>query len=389
MQPLILDVEVPSVDKVVHSERPCLDLRVMILSDAIPNRNGVGTYYHDLMQHLRDGLAQVEMIPARSNCIFKKKRVAIPLPGDNSQHMYLPNVTRILREVRKEQPDLILAPTIGPFGLLARLISKYRKIPLVVGYHTSLDKLAELYWEGRFGAISNWYLRRASRIMFRDASAVVVNTAEMAEEARNIGAHSPFVMGTTIAHEMLDAPVSPATGRFKRVLYGGRLAKEKNVLEIAAAAEQHPELSFVFAGEGPLRSELEERTKSLKNVTLTGWLDRQAMRKEIDAADVVVLASRHESFGSIALEVMARERIMLVSRNCGILQWQNLARGLAVIESHESVSEALSRLSGLSVSERIRMARNARLATTDMNHRTKDGWLELMEMLCPGGSPTR
>jgi len=379
---LTLDVDSPGLDLSEMELPQHLSLRIMILSDAIPNRNGVGTYYHDLMQHLRDVLDQVEMIPARSNCIFKKKRVAIPLPGDNSQHMYLPNVTRILREVRREQPDVLLAPTIGPFGLLARLISKYRKIPLVVGYHTSLDKLADLYWEGRFGTLSNWYLRRASRIMFRDASAVVVNTEDMAEEARRMGAHSPFVMGTTISHSMLETPILPSRGSIRRVLYGGRLAKEKNVLAVADAAAEHPDLDFVFAGEGPLRPELEERTKGLSNVTLTGWLERGAMRDQIDAADVVILASKHESFGSIALEVMARERIMLVSRHCGILQWENLARGLAVIEEGESVGQALERLRRMGPEERLMLAQTARRATTDMNDRTKHGWLELMDLLC-------
>ncbi len=379
---LTLDVDSPSLDLSEVEPLTHLPLRIMILSDAIPNRNGVGTYYHDLMQHLRDVLDQVEMIPARSNCIFKKKRVAIPLPGDNSQHMYLPNVTRILREIHREQPDLILAPTIGPFGLLARLISTYRKIPLVVGYHTSLDKLAGLYWEGRFGSLSNWYLRRASRIMFRHARAVVVNTEDMAEEARRLGAEAPFVMGTSISHSMLETPVLPARGSVRRVLYGGRLAKEKNVMAIAEAAAVHPDLEFVFAGEGPLRSDLEARTANLSNVTLTGWLERGAMREQIDAADVVVLASKHESFGSIALEVMARERIMLVSRECGILQWENLAKGLAVIKEGESVGEAIQRIRHLSPEERLVLARDARRATLDMNDRTKHGWMELMGMLC-------
>jgi len=359
---LTLTVDSPTLDFAEVEPLDQLPLRIMILSDAIPNRNGVGTYYHDLMHHLREFLDQVEMIPARSNCIFKKKRVAIPLPGDNSQHMYLPNVTRILREIDREQPDLILAPTIGPFGLLARLVSKYRKIPLVVGYHTSLDKLAGLYWEGRFGALSHWYLRRAIRIMFRDAGAVVVNTEDMAEEASRIGAHSPFVMGTTISHEMLETPVLPARGSIRRVLYGGRLAKEKNVLAIAAAAEEHPDLDFIFAGEGPLRPELEARTSHLSNVTLTGWLERSAMREQIDAADVVVLASKHESFGTIALEVMARERIMLVCRNCGILHWDNLPRRLEDIEEEESVGQAIRSQRALGQAEKLACAWCARMA---------------------------
>jgi glycosyltransferase involved in cell wall biosynthesis len=353
----------------------------MILSDAIPNRNGVGTYYHDLMLHLRDHLDEVQMIPARSNCIFKKNRVSIPLPGDNSQHLYFPNVLRILKEVRKNRPHVLIAPTLGPFALLARLISRATGIPLIFGYHTSLDKLAGLYWEGRFGAVSDWYLKRASRVMFRYATTVVVNTEAMAEEAARLGAKDPEVMGTTIAMPMVKAPVQPATGEMTRILYGGRLAKEKNVLALAEAAALHPELHFVFAGEGPMRAALEKQAVQGSNITLLGWLDREQLREEIDAADVVVLPSRHESFGSIALEVMARERVMLVSRNCGILHWPALAKGLAVIEETESVSDALDRLQALPATERIALAQAAREATQTMNAATMQGWLNLFERL--------
>lgn len=363
-------------------ELPVLSCRVMILSDAIPNRNGVGTYYHDLMEHLRDYMDEVQMIPARANCIFKKKRVSVPLPGDRSQQMYFPNVMRIWKEVKRERPDVIIAPTLGPFALLARLVGRFRGIPLVFGYHTSLDKLAGLYWEGRFGAFSDWYLKRATRVMFHHASVVVVNTVRMAEEAESLGAKRPRVMGTTIARSMVHAPVVPHQGGLRRVLYGGRLAKEKNLLELADAATAHPDLEFVLAGEGPLRRELEARADTCGNLTLAGWLDRNQLRDEIDRADVVVLPSRHESFGSIALEVMARERVMLVSRNCGILYWPELAEGLAAIEDGESVADALSRLKRMDAGGRRAIARRAREATRNMNQLTMRGWLELFRDLC-------
>jgi glycosyltransferase involved in cell wall biosynthesis len=356
---------------------PVMKCKVMILSDAIPNRNGVGTYYHDLMEHLRDHLDQVDMIPARANCIFKKNWVSIPLPGDNSQHLYFPNVLRILKEIQREKPDVLIAPTIGPFALLARLLSKYKGIPLIFGYHTSLDKLAGLYWKGRLGKLSDWYLKRASRIMFRDARAVVVNTLEMADEAERFGAKTPWVMGTSIAYSMLNEPVNPYQGHLKRVLYGGRLAKEKNVMAVVEAAALHPDVEFALAGEGPLRPELEARAADLPNVHFLGWLEREDLRREIDRADVVVLPSTFESFGSIALEVMARERIMLVSKNCGILQWSALAEGLAVIQDHETVSDALTRLQTLAPSQRRGIARKAWNATRSMNAVTMKGWLEL------------
>lgn len=355
--------------------------RVMILSDAIPNRNGVGTYYHDLMEHLRDELEHVEMIPARANCIFKKNRVYVPLPGDSSQHLYFPNVLRILRQVKLERPDILIAPTLGPFALLARKMARRKNLPLVFGYHTSLNKLAGLYWRGRFGQLSSWYLKRASRVMFRHADVVVVNTDAMEEEARALGAKRVYVMGTTIARPLIDRPLRPYGGGVGAVLFAGRLAREKNVMAVAEAAAALPELRFVFAGEGPMRGELEQATRGLGNVQFTGWLSREALLERVDAADLVVLPSEHESFGSIALEAMARERLMLVSEHCGILRWPELAKGLCVIRPGERVASAIQRLIDAPPEERVAVARAARAATRDMNRDTMRGWLDLFHSL--------
>jgi glycosyltransferase involved in cell wall biosynthesis len=353
--------------------------RVMILSDAIPERNGVGTYYHDLMEHLQDQLGHVEMIPARANCIFKKNKVSIRLPGDSSQHLYLPNVIPILRQIKKEKPDVLIAPTLGPFALLARLVSRYKKIPLIFGYHTSLNKLASLYWQGRFGHLSAWYLKRASRVMFRQADCVVVNTEEMKAEARSLGARKVEVMGTTIARSIVDTPLEPFDGNVRTVLFGGRLAKEKRVMKVAEAAEALPEMIFRVAGDGPLMGELEKKAEDLHNLLLTGWLTREDLLVEIDTADMVVLPSEHESFGSIALEVMARGRLMLVSKNCGILHWPELAKGLCVIEEGESVADAICRLKQRAPEALRAHAQLAQKATLDMNTNTMRDWQKIIE----------
>lgn len=359
-----------------------LPLRVMILSDAIPQRNGVGTYYHDLMEHLQAQLGHVEMIPARANCIFKKKRVAIPLPGDPSQHLYLPNVIPILRQIRKEKPDVLIAPTLGPFALLARLVARTWGLPLVFGYHTSLNKLANLYWQGRFGRLSAWYLKRASRVMFRQAAVVVVNTEAMREEALELGAREVRVMGTTIARPMMEVPLPEFDGRVRTVLFAGRLAREKNVMKVADAAAELKHLVFRIAGDGPLMPELRQRAMWQPNLILSGWLSRPDLRAEIDQADLVVLPSEHESFGSIALEVMSRGRLMLVSQHCGILQWPDLARGLWVMGAEESLADAVRRLLDCPPETRRQIAANAQAATRSMNQQTLEGWLQLLEALC-------
>lgn len=363
------------------NKKPLPSIRVMILSDAIPNRNGVGTYYHDLMEHLEGEVERAEMIPARANCVFKQSRISLPLPSDSSQHLYLPNVPRILQQVKAEQPTVLIAPTLGPFALLARLIAKYKGIPLVFGYHTALTKLVRLYWRGPMSKLSAWYLKRASRKMFQYAEVVVVNTEIMREEALSLGARRVEVMGTTIASPFLSKPLQSYQGALNTVLFGGRLAKEKRVMRVVEAAAELPDLHFRIAGDGPLMTDLRARETVLPNLTLTGWLERKALLDEIDAADLVVLPSQHESFGSIALEVMARGRLMLVSDQCGILNWPILAPGLCVVHENESVADAIRRLQALSPQARRDKVAAALNAIRHMNQHTMTGWLDLFRTL--------
>jgi glycosyltransferase involved in cell wall biosynthesis len=282
------------------------------------------------------------------------------------------------------KPDILIAPTLGPFALLARWISVRHRIPLVFGYHTSLTKLAGLYWQGHFGNLTSWYLKKASNVMFRRAGAVVVNTDAMRQEALDSGAGDAHIMGTTIAPLIVNTPVRPYEGEVRTVLYAGRLAREKRVETLVEAAKALPGLRFRIAGEGPLRRELVENGKDCDNLEFLGWLDRKDLLQEIDGADMVVLPSRHESFGSIALEVMARERLMLVSNQCGILRWPELVEGLCVIGEGESVPQAIQRIAALEPEERIRLARTAREATRTMNEKTMQQWLNLLESLRDG-----
>jgi len=188
-------------------------------------------------------------------------------------------------------------------------------------------------------------------------------------------------MGTSIARPIVTTPLEPFDGEIRSVLFGGRLAKEKRVMKLAEAAEDVPELIFRFAGDGPLMAQLKKKAKASPNLILTGWLSREDLLVEIDTSDLVVLPSEHESFGSIALEVMARGRIMLVSQNCGILHWPDLAQGLYVIQENESIADAIRRIQALSPEVLMEHARVAQKATLDMNQNTLRGWRKVIEDL--------
>ena len=59
-----------------------VDARVAVISDAAPTRNGVGTYYTDLLAHLASHCERVRLFCPDSRTSGWYRYVGVPLPGD-------------------------------------------------------------------------------------------------------------------------------------------------------------------------------------------------------------------------------------------------------------------------------------------------------------------
>ena len=354
-------------------------LRVAIVSDAAPERNGVGAYYRDLAEHLEAVGARVELISPRFHGGRWYGGLAMPLPGDPTQKFLFPWPKLVTRRMARAEPTAVIVPTPGPFGMLGMFLAKRRGARLIVGFHTHFERLTELNGHGGlFAGLAQWYLGGCNRKLFREADLILANSSEMVEVGRKIGAKRIDLMGTSIPRRFLDQPVVPLQPRLKRVLFAGRLAPEKNLQAVVAAAEALPELQFQVAGDGPLRPWIEEQAARLRNLEYSGWVRRSRILPLVDSTDVLVLPSTVESFGTVALEAMARARIVIVSAQCGILSWAHLERGLFKMAADESLADTLSRIAALDPALRERKARYAREAAVAINDDNLRHWIAIL-----------
>lgn len=93
----------------------------------------------------------------------------------------------------------------------------------------------------------------------------------------------------------------------------GRLVYQKGIDTFIRAAalvlQQRPELHFIIAGDGPLRSELEELAHSLgiaEQVQFIGFLTKfEDVMRLMSSLDLFVLSTRFEGLGVVYLEAMA------------------------------------------------------------------------------------
>ncbi|WP_108125220.1 glycosyltransferase [Saccharospirillum mangrovi] len=352
--------------------------RVLIVSDAAPHRNGVGAYYQDLMHHLGPWVEDIDIIsPAIVDGQWQGGWM-FPLPGDATQKFCVPNLLRLRQQMEAFAPDVVVIPTPGLFGMFGARYGRQMGARVLVGFHTWYEKLTELYWNRVQGSLTRGYFEVSNRFIFRNADVVLANSDEMVGIAERIGAAQAALMGTPVSPLFLQRTPPRAPTAVRSVLFAGRLAAEKNLEGLLEAARALPQLRFSVAGDGPQRELIETAAQELPNLDYIGWLDREGLLAAMDAHDALILPSHVESFGTIALEAMARQRLVIVSDACGIAEWSELASALLVKSADEDVASVLRRATQLSEFEVAASARQARQAVVQHNQANLSLWLDFI-----------
>jgi glycosyltransferase involved in cell wall biosynthesis len=350
-------------------------VRAAFVSDSMPERNGVGAYYADLISQLKG-----TDIDARFLCPGGDTRGGFhfPLPGDATQQVFLPSPREFARHFKASPPDVVVVATPGPWGMLGARWSRKLGARLIFGFHTDYAGVTDLYGRSLLRVLSRGYFRVVDRMLFRRADRVLANSAAMTEQARRLGARHVSRVGTLLPRTVLETASVPSRGAIEKVLFAGRLAPEKRLHQVLDAAERLPGIRFVIAGEGPLKGEVEAAARRLENLDYVGWLDRPGLVRRMDEADALVLPSELESFGNVALEAMGRGRIAVVTETCGIVNWPELAEHMVVFEHATPLHDVLADLANRPASVLTSLSRSARDAARSLNRHSLEQWRELL-----------
>lgn len=165
----------------------------------------------------------------------------------------------------------------------------------------------------------------------------------------------------------------PKTGSFVCV---GRLCEQKGQLLLLEAIAQLRRsgalVSLVLAGDGPMRSQVEEAIDRLgltRSVRITGWIGPDQVRNEILAADAMILPSFAEGLPIVIMEAMALGRPVISTMIAGIpeLVESGVDGFLVPAGDVESLSEAIRHYTSLSSNERQQIADSARSKVRQMH----------------------
>jgi glycosyltransferase involved in cell wall biosynthesis len=196
---------------------------------------------------------------------------------------------RAIAAARRFRPHVVYAHFLVPTGLIAGLASR---APLVVTAHG--QDVANV------GSIRG--VRAATTAVVRRASAVIAVSDYL---RRELEAKIPAARDKThVVDSGVDLerfrPSAPPDGP-PSFLCLGSLTERKNVVRLARAFELVGEGTLTFAGNGPLRPELEGR----KDVRLFGAVPYERIPELVAGSHVVCQPSLVEPFGQALLEGMA------------------------------------------------------------------------------------
>lgn len=162
--------------------------------------------------------------------------------------------------------------------------------------------------------------------------------------------------GVAGTRPMADAQPTPWREGRTRLLFAGRFDRQKGVdLLFAALRRLGDSVHAVVAGDYVLADGPPLAVPD--NATLAGWLDQSQLEGLFESADVLVVPSRWEGFGLIAVEAMRAGLAVMASRVGGLPEIIEDG-GCGVLVAPESVDEIVRGIECHDRSDWDRMGRN-------------------------------
>lgn len=286
-------------------------------------QGGVGTYIDEVaaLQLQRHGATQVRVVVPQSHALQLRSLPAQALSCFPSGRGRLGRVwqvaVRTLAEVRQWQPDVVhLHSTFAGFVLRPLLAWRAPRVKVVYCAHGWAFDRDSAGWMCQL-------VERVERIWSRWSDAVVCISQHDWQAGRRIGiapARLALVHNGIQDAQVDEAAREKARQRWphgvRRLLFVGRLDRQKGVDRLFEIVRRlGPQAHTVVVGAAVVAEGAEAPPPHLE---VTGWLPRDEISAYCAAADVLLVPSRWEGFGLVALEAMRMRCPVLASRVGGL-----------------------------------------------------------------------
>lgn len=264
---------------------------------------------------------------------------------------------KLITKLVKEDFDLIHVHSPFVSMVLARVVRKYAKVPIVFTYHTKFDIDIQK-------RLATKTLRKASvkfilsNINASDEVWVVSNGA--GENLKSLGYQgdyrvmtngTDFVKGKSTIQEINDFSEKYSLSDDELImLFVGRMMWYKNIKLIvdalSVAKSKGAKFKMFFVGEGADRTEIMDYVSEMKleeHCIFTGLImDREQLRVYYSRAELFLFPSTYDTNGIVVREAAACEcPALLIENSCAAEGIENGSTGLVVREDANAIGDVI------------------------------------------------
>jgi len=248
------------------------------------------------------------------------------------------------RLTNKWMPDVIHVHFAVPTGVAAWALSRLKKIPYLLTAH-----LGDVPG-GAPEKTGKWFkwVFPFTKPIWRDAAKVVA----VSEFTRQL-ALKHYSVPVDVIHNGVDLnalnPGEITVQTPPRIIFAGRLMKQKNPLQIVQTLAALKDLSWecVLLGDGPLRFEVENeivRHQMQDRFVLPGWVTPEEVIEWFGKSDILFMPSLSEGLPVVGVQALAMGLTMVVSKIGGFVDLVDEEKNGFLVQQTQNYEGHLRRL---------------------------------------------
>jgi len=291
-------------------------MRIAVFTESLPpNTDGVSRTYSYLAETLREkGMDFRFYSPFKPETgYFWKNRVrkiwSFPFPLYKKYKISLPLFDNPEQELDRFRPDIIHVSSPTPLGYFGLRYARRHFIPAAATYHThfvsyfpyyGLQAMEPMGWSILRHFHNSFLINLAPSESARlEIQTQGIKNVELWERGVDLRLFSPRFFSRDTRRIMGSADR-------QKLLFVGRLVKEKNIDDLLDAAKLlrakgYP-FDLAFIGDGPMKEEIRQREPG---AYLPGYLHGQELAAVYASSDIFVFPSTTETFGNVLQEAWA------------------------------------------------------------------------------------
>jgi len=261
--------------------------------------------------------------------------------------LYMISIFIAFIRIRKEYPDLIHAHVYFPAGIMAIILGKIFKLPVIIEEHAEIvDKYKQCnVWK----KLKDFVRVKLAKFTLNKAQLLVIVSKSLQEHIESFGIKNRCKIVPNVVNMRFFSQTPKNKDGKKRIIFIGILTPRKGIPYLLDAIKivisKRKDFFLDIVGNGPFMGDYKRMVEELditEVVKFHGKITDVEKLKLLQTSDFMVLPSLYESFGVVLIEAMACGKPVITTLSGGQKEFVNKDNGILVPpKDPEALAEAI------------------------------------------------